>query len=164
MGFQITVFGNKLFETVHETGLPDLGLLSGTNSRTHTIGKNFSNSPRCPFLNSTKRLGVPRHYVRRSLSCWCKVCSCVRGRGHGSNSCGENLMVQGCTRTKQTFWTEDQFTVTSSSGIRDRDTRVWGDRGEGTRKPSLTSGDVSRLSRFGHRRRRDRYVPDTTGC
>ena len=33
-------------------------------------------------------------------------------------------MVQGCTRTKQTFWTEDQFVVTSSSGIRDRDTRV----------------------------------------
>jgi hypothetical protein len=73
-------------------------------------------------------------------------------------------MVEGCTRTKQTFWTEDQFTVTSSSGIRDRDTRVWGDCGEGTRKPILTSGDVSRLSRFGHRRRRDRYVSDTTGC
>ena len=33
-------------------------------------------------------------------------------------------MVQGCTCTKQTFWKEDQFTVTSSSGIRDRDTRV----------------------------------------
>jgi hypothetical protein len=33
-------------------------------------------------------------------------------------------MVQGCTRTKQTFWTEDQFTVTASSGIRDRDARV----------------------------------------
>jgi hypothetical protein len=33
-------------------------------------------------------------------------------------------MVQGCTRTKQTFWTEDQFTVTASSGIRDRNVRV----------------------------------------
>jgi hypothetical protein len=33
-------------------------------------------------------------------------------------------MVQGCTLTKQTFWTEDEFTVTSSSGIRDRDVRV----------------------------------------
>ena len=33
-------------------------------------------------------------------------------------------MVEGCTRTKQTFWTEDHFVVTSSSGIRDRDTRV----------------------------------------
>ena len=31
-------------------------------------------------------------------------------------------MVQGCT--KQTFWTEDQFVVTASSGIRDRDARV----------------------------------------
>ena len=34
-------------------------------------------------------------------------------------------MEPGCTRTKQTFWTEDQFVVaTTSSGIRDRDTRV----------------------------------------
>ena len=33
-------------------------------------------------------------------------------------------MVQGCTRTKQTFWTENEFTVTSSSGIRNRDVRV----------------------------------------
>ncbi len=33
-------------------------------------------------------------------------------------------MVQGCTTTKKNFWTEDQFTVTVSSGIRDRDTRV----------------------------------------
>jgi len=63
-------------------------------------------------------------YARRSYSCWCKTCSRVRGRGHGSNSCGANLMVQGCTCTKQTFWTKDQFTVTASSGIRDRDTRV----------------------------------------
>jgi hypothetical protein len=53
--------------------------------------------------------GVPRHYARRSYSCWCTSCSRVRGRGHGSNSCGPNLMVEGCTRTKQTFWTEDEF-------------------------------------------------------
>ena len=33
-------------------------------------------------------------------------------------------MVQGCTRTKQTFWTEDQCTVTVSSGIRDHDMKV----------------------------------------
>ncbi len=33
-------------------------------------------------------------------------------------------MVEGCTRTRQTCWTEDQFVVTESSGIRDRDTRV----------------------------------------
>ena len=36
----------------------------------------------------------------------------------------QNLMVQGCTRTKQTFWTEVEFTVTSSPGIRNRDVRV----------------------------------------
>jgi hypothetical protein len=33
-------------------------------------------------------------------------------------------MVQGCTHTNQTFWTEVQFVVTTSPGIRDRDTRV----------------------------------------
>ncbi len=55
---------------------------------------------------------------------WCTACSRVRGRGHGSNSCGPNLMVQGCTRTKQTFWTEDGFTVKALPGIRNRDVRV----------------------------------------
>ena len=80
-------------------------------------------------------LGVPRHYARRSYSCWCTACSRVRGRGHGSNSCGPNLMVQGCTRTKQTFWTEVEFTVTSSSDIRNRDVREGcRDCGEGARK------------------------------
>jgi hypothetical protein len=69
-------------------------------------------------------LGVPRHYARRSFRCWCTACSCVRDRGHGSKSCGPNLMVEGCTRTKRTFWTEDEFTVTVSSGIRNRDVRV----------------------------------------
>jgi hypothetical protein len=33
-------------------------------------------------------------------------------------------VVEGCTRTKETFWTEDQVVVTVASGIRDRDTRV----------------------------------------
>ncbi len=33
-------------------------------------------------------------------------------------------METGCTRTKQTVWTEDQFTVTSSSGIRNHEKRV----------------------------------------
>jgi hypothetical protein len=68
-------------------------------------------------------LGVPRHYARSSYSCWCTGCSRVRGRGHGSDSCGPNLIVKGCTLTNQTFWTKDEFTVTVSSGIRDRD--VW---------------------------------------
>jgi hypothetical protein len=69
-------------------------------------------------------LGVQRHYVRRSFSCWCTACSRVCGRGHGSNSCGSNLMVKGCTCTKQTFSTDEEFTVTASSGIRNRDVRV----------------------------------------
>ncbi len=62
--------------------------------------------------------------MRRSFNCWCTTCSRVCGRGHGSKSCGPNLMVEGCTRTNQTFWTEDEFTVTVSSGIRNRDVRV----------------------------------------
>jgi hypothetical protein len=33
-------------------------------------------------------------------------------------------MVEGCTHTKQTFWTEHEFSVTTSSGIRNRDVRV----------------------------------------
>jgi hypothetical protein len=33
-------------------------------------------------------------------------------------------MVQGCIHTKQTCWTEDEFTVTVSPGIRNRDVRV----------------------------------------
>jgi hypothetical protein len=69
-------------------------------------------------------LGVSRHYVRRSYSCWCMVYSRVRDRGNGSKSYGSNLVVQDCTRTKQTFGIEDQSVVTSSSGIRDHDTRV----------------------------------------
>jgi hypothetical protein len=32
--------------------------------------------------------------------------------------------VTGCTRSKQTAWTEDQFTVTSSAGIRNHEKRV----------------------------------------
>jgi hypothetical protein len=32
--------------------------------------------------------------------------------------------VTGCTRTKETAWTEDQFTVTLSAGIRNREKRV----------------------------------------
>ncbi len=66
-------------------------------------------------------LGVPRHYAKRPFSCWCQACSRVRGRGLGSQSSGPHLLVAGCTRTKQTAWIEDQFTVTSSAGIRNRE-------------------------------------------
>ena len=64
-----------------------------------------------------------RHYERRSCRCWCEACSRVRGQGLGPNSWGANLLVSGCTRTKQNFWTEDLFIETSSSGIRDREKR-----------------------------------------
>ena len=69
-------------------------------------------------------LGVPRHYAKRPFSCWCDVCSRVRGRGLGSQSSGPDLLVAGCTRAKQTAWVEDQFTVTSSAEIRNREKRV----------------------------------------
>jgi hypothetical protein len=69
-------------------------------------------------------LGVPRHYVRWSYSFLFKTYTRVLGRGVGCKSCGANLIVQGCTSTRQTFWTEDQFVVTSSSGIRDQDQSV----------------------------------------
>jgi hypothetical protein len=69
-------------------------------------------------------LGVPRNYAKRPFSFWCKACSRVLGRGLGSQSSGPHLLVEGCTRTKQTAWTEDQFTVTSSAGIRNREKRV----------------------------------------
>ena len=103
--------------------------------------------------------------ARRSFSCWCTTCSRVRGRGHGSKSCGPNLMVEGCTRTKQTFWTEDEFTVTASSGIRNRDVRVAEIvvRELENAKPDKW-GYSCRLASFGHRRRRGRCVLDTSGC
>ena len=69
-------------------------------------------------------LGVVRYYVKRPFICWCKVCSRVRGKGVGSQSSRSDLFVAGCTRTNQTSWTEDQFTVTSSAGIRNREIRV----------------------------------------
>ncbi len=62
-------------------------------------------------------LGVPRYYVRRSFNCWFTACSRVCGRGHGSNSCGPNLMVEGCTRTKQTFWTQMRTLLTGQQDI-----------------------------------------------
>ena len=69
-------------------------------------------------------LSVPRHYAKRPFSCWCTTCSRVQGRGLGSQSSDPDLLVSGCTRSNQTSWTEDQFTVTSSAGIRNREKRV----------------------------------------
>ncbi len=49
---------------------------------------------------------------------------CPGKDGLGSHSSGQHLLVTGCKRTKQTAWIEDQFTVTSSAGIRNREKRV----------------------------------------
>ncbi len=62
--------------------------------------------------------------MKRPFNCWCKTCSRVRGRGVGSQSSRSDLLVPGCTCTKQTSWTEDQFIVTVSAGLRNRVQRV----------------------------------------
>ena len=69
-------------------------------------------------------LCVTRHYVRRPFSCWYVVFSRVRGRGLGPQSSVPDLLVTLCTRAKQTAWAEDQFTVTSSAGIRNQEKRI----------------------------------------
>ncbi len=48
----------------------------------------------------------------------------MRGRGLGYQSSDPDLLVTVCAHTKQTDWTEDQFTITSSTGIRNREKRV----------------------------------------
>jgi hypothetical protein len=67
---------------------------------------------------------VPRHYAKRPFSCWCHACSRVQGCGLVSQLSGPDLLVSDCTRSNQTAWTEDQFTVTSSAGIRNREKRA----------------------------------------
>jgi hypothetical protein len=70
-------------------------------------------------------------------------------------------MVQGLgfrvgTHTKQTFWTEDEFTVTSSSGIRNRDVRVTEivSRELEKAKPDKWGCVQARVANFGHLRLR----------
>ena len=99
-------------------------------------------------------LGVARHYAKRPFSCWCKTCSRVRGRGVGSQSSRSNLLVPGCTRTKQTSWTEDQFTVTASAGIRNREKRVAEIVVRELKRPNLVRGGAYRLAKCGQLRRR----------
>ncbi len=48
----------------------------------------------------------------------------MRGQGLGSQSSDPDLLVAVCTCTKQTAWTEDQFTVTAKAGIRKHEKRV----------------------------------------
>ena len=65
-------------------------------------------------LDEIKNCRTEQQRVEFHIALACVMPPRVRGRGHGSKSCGPNLMVEGCTRTKQTFWTEDEFTVTAS--------------------------------------------------
>jgi len=67
---------------------------------------------------------TPGHYGMRKYSCWCKTCSLVRGRGHDCVSIGNFLDVSGSLRSKLTVWKEDQFTVLSGQGIKERERRV----------------------------------------
>ena len=73
-------------------------------------------------------------------------------------------MVEGCTRTKQTFWTEDEFTVTESSGIRNLDVRVAEIVVRELEKAKPDKWGCVQVREFGHRRRRGRCVLDTSGC
>jgi hypothetical protein len=106
-------------------------------------------------------LGLPWHSSRWTYSFCCKACS--RGRGVGSNSCGANLMVQGCTCTNQTFWTEDQFVLTVSSGIRDHDRRVAEIVSRELEKTKPGKWGYVQVHELGHRRRRLTSVMDNTG-
>jgi hypothetical protein len=104
---QVVVMYRSAEEVIRPPAPPDVSVCKG-------IMSSFS------FLF----LGVPSHYVKRTFSCWCKECLRVRGRGLGSQSSGQDLLVADCTCAKQTDWAEDQFTVTSSAGIWNHDKRV----------------------------------------
>jgi hypothetical protein len=80
-----------------------------------------------------------------------------RTRGHGSNSCGGNLMVQGCTWTEETFYLLDRRPLCSHNIIRDSVSGGCQDCGE-----RVTSFGQRRIPNFGHRRRRDKCVLDTS--
>jgi hypothetical protein len=83
---------------------------------------------------------------KRPFSCWCKACSRVRERGVGSQSSRSDLLVGDCTRTKQTYWTEDQFTVvTVSAWIRNREKRVAKIVVRKIKGPNLAHGETYRL-------------------
>ncbi len=76
--------------------------------------------------------------------------------------------VSWCTEALcevQTFWTEDEFTVTASSGIRNRDVRVAEIvvRELEKAKPDKW-GYVQALDLWSPQEERDRCVLDTSGC
>jgi hypothetical protein len=74
--------------------------------------------------NSFLFFDTPDHYDMRKYNYWCKVCALVRGRGHACVSRGRFLDVLDCLRSKLTVWKEDQFTVLSGQGIKNRESRV----------------------------------------
>ena len=82
-------------------------------------------------------LGVVRHYAKRPFNCWCKACSRVRGRGVGSQSSRSDLLVSGCTCTKQTSSTEDQFLSSQSQNHQGYGITRTGDPSAGTDVPLL---------------------------
>ena len=77
--------------------------------------KMFGNAKGSARLQRPPRCGEA--LTKRPFICWCTACSRVRGRGVGCQSSRSSLLVTDCTRTKQSSWTEAQFTVTSSAGI-----------------------------------------------
>jgi hypothetical protein len=73
-------------------------------------------------------------------------------------------MVQGCTHTKQTFWTEDEFTVTSSPGIRNRDVRVAEIVARELEKTKPDKWGWVQARELWSPQEGDRCVLDTSGC
>jgi hypothetical protein len=105
-------------------------------------------------------LGVPRHYPRRSYSCWCTAWSRVCGRGLEDTDptpVEEISWSQGCTWTEETFYLLDRRPVCSHNITRDSVSGGSQDCGE-----RVTSFGHRRIPSFGHRRRRDRCVLDTS--
>ena len=82
---------------------------------------------------------------------WCAETLC---EVEDSDTTPVEQISKGCTRTKQTFWTDDQLVVTTSPGIRDRETKVTEIVARELQKAKLASGDVCRLTSLGQRRRR----------
>jgi hypothetical protein len=64
--------------------------------------------------------------VYRMLTCvWSRTrIQLLWTKSHGQISTPVDQISPNLTRTKRTFGTEDEFTVTSSSGIRNHDVRV----------------------------------------
>jgi hypothetical protein len=49
------------------------------------------------------------------------TCSLVHECGHGAESRGRSLYVPGCLYSNLTVWKEEQFTVLSGQGVKQRE-------------------------------------------